>query len=156
MGAFLCLHKQSYALLRDLHRDGVISDEAYRDIEDCRSTKRLLKVLRHHFGIDIARRMEVWAYIHDKFWDWENDEYSVFNRVQSQFIVLLLQNGGIYQRSECQKIKGMTSQRIGNHVSCLEDMGIILSIKTRRKFGHRVTYILHPQLGKELCLEGNT
>jgi len=72
----------------------------------------------------------------------END--TTFNQEQSKFVKKLLLHNGVYSRDECQR-EILTDQQIRNQITALEDMDIVICIRTKKAYDNKSLYIIHPK-----------
>lgn len=149
---FACLSYKTYRKIRKLNRDKNISIEFYQELEDIKEVKKLEQVLRNNIKVDEETAKKINWYITTKVLKWDRDDHRkriTLNGIQLEFIKELLLQGGFYSRDKCLKEK-FTEYMINYVIYDLEDLDIILIIKTKKKFKHKIFFIIHPGILKEV------
>jgi hypothetical protein len=150
---FICFNSGSYKLLRYLNRKVLITNKTYHELEDIKNygavKVTLLRELDITTGTDVS---EVWDYVRHNVWKWEErgnrSDSLVFNKLQSFFFDKLLKSGGVYYRDKLQK-HYFTDQQIRDCINHLEDINLIIVLRTRRNHGNKIIYLLHPKVRRE-------
>ena len=145
MGRFECLTEDSYATIKKLNRKEIISDGAYKELEDCKCIREERRVILKFYKIsELELKDLMWNFVmnwNDKRGK-END--TTFNQEQSKFVKKLLLHNGVYSRDECQR-EILTDQQIRNQITALEDMDIVICIRTKKAYDNKSLYIIHPK-----------
>ena len=66
----------------------------------------------------------------------------------NKFLDLLLRTGGAITRQEVKEKRALTDAQMNRHLDLLEEIEIIIVVRSTKRFESKITYVLHPNLLK--------